>query len=329
MDRRRSLLALGSAAMALGVANLPWRRAAAEADYMPDEGFPYDDFDRLPKTRLSIGGGTINVAFAPGRVTLAKPKIFDWIRHAATAVLTYYGHFPVASVRILIVPVDGGGVQGGTTWGYDGAAIRMLVGSECDVDDLARDWMMTHEMVHTALPSMAPRHNWLSEGLAVYVEPVARVQAGFLTPHSIWADMVRDMPKGLPRVGDEGLDNTPTWGRTYWGGALFCLLCDLDIRRATKSKLGLQDAMRGVQTAGGSHEVDWPIRRILATADKAVGLTVMSDLYERMRAHPVSVDLPALWKSLGIEVSDVGLTFRDDAPLAAERIAITRKPVAG
>ena len=55
----------------------------------------------------------------------------------------------MSSVRVLIVPTDGGGVQGGTTWGYRGAAIRMLVGSDCDSDDLDRDWMMTHEFVHT------------------------------------------------------------------------------------------------------------------------------------------------------------------------------------
>ena len=303
-----------------------WRPAAAQSAFLPEEGFPYEAFDRLRATHLSIGGGTITIAFAPGRIALAKPTLFEWIRHAAIAVSTYYGQLPVRSVRLLIVPVAGSGVRGGTTWGYRGAAIRMLLGSDADADDLDRDWMMTHEMVHTALPGMPPRFNWLSEGLAVYVEPIARVQAGFLTPRSIWADMVRDMPKGLPRVNDEGLDNTPTWGRTYWGGALFCLLCDLDIRRATQNRLGLQGAMRGVQAAGGNHTVDWPIRRILATADKAVGLNAMTALYERMRARPERVDLDALWTTLGIEMTEAGLVFHDDAPLAAARIAITRPP---
>jgi hypothetical protein len=32
---------------------------------------------------------------------------------------------------------------------------------------------------------------------------------------------------------------------------------------------------------------------------------------------------------LGLEVTDAGLVFHDDAPLAAERIAITRKPAPG
>src|SRR6185437_15110433 len=111
--------------------------------------------------------------------------------------------------------------NGGTTWGYHGAAIRIPLGRDSTEDVLQRDWVMVHEMVHTALPDMPDRYAWLSEGLAVYVEPVARVQAGDLSAREIWQAMMRDMPKGLPQAGDQGLDNTPTWGRRYWGGAMF------------------------------------------------------------------------------------------------------------
>ena len=80
---------------------------------------------------------------------------------------------------------------------------------------------------------------------------------------------------------------------------------------------------------GGNHEVEWPIRTTLSLADKAVGLTVMTDLYERMRVAPVSVDLAALWTEMGIERTEAGLVFHSDAPLATERVAITTRPAAG
>ena len=327
MDRRTSLRLLGAAA---GAAVLGVKPGAAQSPFLGRMGFPYEAFDALPSTRLPIfDGAKAVVAFAPGSLALTHPQIFEWVRRAGTAVGTYYGRFPCRSVRVLVVPVDGSGVQGGTTWGYEGCAIRMLVGSDADASDLTRDWMMTHEFVHTALPDMAYQYNWLSEGLAVYVEPVARVQAGFLTSESIWADMVRDMPKGLPRSGDLGLDNTPTWGRTYWGGAIFCLLCDIGIRQHTGNRLGLQDAMRGVLAAGGNHEVEWPIHHILATADAAVGADVMLKLYERLRDNPEMIDLNGIWTSLGIERTAEGLRFHDEAPLAGARLAITRRPIAG
>jgi hypothetical protein len=299
-------------------------RAGAQSEFSRGDRMPYDAFDKLPKTDLDVPGGVIHVGFAPGDIALPQDKILDWIRMSAKAVSTYYGHFPVKSLRLLLVPVDGPRVRGGTTWGYRGAAIRIMLGRQSSEDDLRRDWVMVHEMVHTALPDMDERYNWLSEGLAVYVEPIARVQAGDLTANEIWLAMVRDMPKGLPQSGDEGLDNTDTWGRKYWGGAMFCLLADVEIRKQSHNKFGLQDAMRGVLAAGGNHEQDWPIERILSTADKAVGLDVLTRLHNEMGGKPVTPDLDTLWRDLGVTVRDAEVTFDDSAPLAAIRQAITR-----
>lgn len=99
---------------------------------------------------------------------------------------------------------------------------------------------------------------------ATYVEPIARVQVGQLTAEKIWRDMLQNMPKGLPAAGDQGLDNTHTWGRTYWGGALFYLQADVRIRERTGNRSGLQDALRAIVANGGNVEVSWDVRRTLA-----------------------------------------------------------------
>lgn len=297
---------------------------AAQSEFMRGDRMPYDAFDKLPKIDLEVGDATIHVGFAPGEMALPKAKILDWVQMSARAVSTYYGRFPVRSLRLLLVPVDGPRVRGGTTWGYRGAAIRLPIGRDAGADDLKRDWVIVHEMVHTALPDLDDRYAWLSEGLAVYVEPVARVQAGDLTAQEIWQAMMRDMPKGLPQAGDQGLDNTDTWGRKYWGGALFCLLADIEIRKRTGNRLGLQDAMRGVLAAGGNHEQeDWTLARVLSTADKAVGVEVLTRLHDEMGPKPVTPDLEALWRDLGVRMQGDTLTFDDAAPLAAIRKAIT------
>jgi hypothetical protein len=145
-----------------------------------------------------------------------------------------------------------------------------------------------------------------------------------LTAKEIWQAMIRDMPKGLPQVGDQGLDNTDTWGWKYWGGAMFCLLADIEIRKRTGNRLRLQDAMRGVIAAGGSHEVDWPIERILATADEVVGLDVLTYLHNAWGPKPVTPDLDGLWCDLGLTTRDGGVDFNNNAPLAAIRESITK-----
>jgi hypothetical protein len=303
-------------------------RADAQSEYMRGDRMPYDAFDRLPQTDLEIAGSTIHVAFAPGDIALPREKVLDWIRTSAKAVSAYYGRFPVSSLRLLLVPVEGARIRGGTTWGYRGAAIRIPLGRDSTEDVLRRDWVMVHEMVHTALPDLDERYGWLSEGLAVYVEPMARVQAGDLSARAVWQDIMRDMPKGLPESGDQGLDNTDTWGRKYWGGAMFCLLADIEIRKRTDNRLGLQDALRGVLAAGGNHERDWSLDRVLSTADKAVGVDVLTRLHNEMGPKPVIPDLAALWRDLGLKSQGESLEFDDTAPLAAIRKAIT-EPRAG
>jgi hypothetical protein len=339
MDRR-AMLALFAGAGALSLTSRAFGQAESlsepgrlnfftgrgSSSFLSGHGFPYEAFDALPETQMPVDRCVINLAFAPGALTLPRDAIEAWIGRAAKSVITYYGHFPVASVRLLVVPVEGSGVRTGTTWGYGGAAIRMLVGEHATAADLDRDWMMTHEMVHLALPDVEMRHTWLAEGLAVYIEPIARVQAGYLTPKIIWADMARDMPRGLPGRDARGLDNTRSWASFYWGGALYCLLADIGIRGDTGNRFGLQDAMRGVLAAGGNHEVEWSIQRILSIADRAVGVETMTRLYERMRGAPAMIDLPGLWRELGVEAGEGGAKFRDDAPLAPVRTAVTEKP---
>jgi hypothetical protein len=312
-------------AATLVLCGIAWFGAHAQSEFMRGDRMPYDAFDKLAKTDIEVLGGVVHVGFAPGEFALPKEKILDWVRTSARAVATYYGHFPVKSLRLLLVPVDGPRVRGGTTWGYRGAAIRVLVGRDSNEEALKRDWVLVHEMVHTALPDMEEHYNWLSEGLAVYVEPIARVQAGDLSAQEIWLAMMRDMPKGLPQAGEEGLDITDTWGRRYWGGAMFCLMADIQIRKATGNRLGLQDAMRGVLAAGGSHEVDWPIERILNTADKAVGVDVLTRLHNEWGKKPVTPDLDQLWRDLGLRSSGGSLEFDNTAPLAAIRRAITER----
>src|SRR3984893_16591878 len=138
--------------------------------------------------------------------------------------------------------------------------------------DFSHAWTLTHEMVHLAFPSVAEEHHWIEEGSATYIEPIARARAGDLTPEKVWGDLVEGLPQGLPESGDQGLDFTPTWGRTYWGGAMFCLLADVQIRERTGGRLGLDHALQGILSAGGNITVDWDLARTFAAGDRATGV---------------------------------------------------------
>lgn len=328
MNQRRlpwSLLALS----AICFAALP---LLAKADTERHSHRPPWDSTVVWSQTLHIGGSTIQMDIAPGQLSVSHQQIALWVETAARAVSQYYGRFPVPRVRVLVVPIADSGGIGGSTWGdvdeYP-AFIRMRVGARITSRELNDDWTMTHEFVHTALPSLSSDHHWLEEGLATYVEPIAREQIGALTPEYVWKETVEGMPQGEPRPGEQGLDNTHTWANTYWSGALFCMMADIQIRKATHNKEGLQDALRGILVSGGSIAVDWPIAKVIAVGDQATGTSVLADLYEKMGKQPFPpIDLEDLWKQLGIRLSGGNVEFNNQAPLAAIREAILRPAAA-
>jgi hypothetical protein len=278
------------------------------------------------KTQMKIGGAKIDVSLDSAVPEDLHKLVLDWIATAARAVTTYYTKFPVSQVTIAVEFHDGKGVNSGRAFGWEHPHISISAGRSTNAAGFADDWTMTHEMVHLAFPSVAENHHWIEEGLATYVEPIARARAGDLLPEKVWGDMVDSMAQGLPQPGDRGLDHTHTWGRTYWGGALYCLLADIDIRKRTGNRLGLEDALRGILKAGGSIQVEWPLERALQVADQAVGVPALEELYDRMKAAAFSPDLDQLWKELGVERRGENVVFDDSAPLAAIRRAITERP---
>lgn len=279
--------------------------------------------------QLAIGGATIQVDFAQGAMDLPEAAVLDHIGAAADAVTTYYGRFPVSKARILVIPAPGRhGDLHGTTWGDMGGwpgFTRIGIGEHMTAAELADDWTMTHELVHMAFPSLPDDNHWMEEGQATYIEPVARIMTGELKAQDIWRDMARDMPKGEPQgADDQGVDHTHTWARTYWGGALFCLTADVEIRRETGNRKGLQDALRAVVGAGGTIDHEWDLPRALTIGDKATGTQVLSRMYEEWKDKPVQVDLAKLWDELGVHANgEGGVELDDKAPLAGIRKAIT------
>jgi hypothetical protein len=283
---------------------------------------PYNAFDQLPQTRLRSATSDLVVAFAPGSLDLPQERVQKWIQQRADIVAAYYGRFPVDSARILVIPVSGSGVRTGTAFGWRGAALKVHVGEAATEAELAEDWILVHEMVHFAYPSLGDDHTWMTEGQATYIETVARVQAGDMSEATAWWEFAAQMRKGLPRPGDRGLDYTHTWGRTYWGGAVFCLYADVEIRKRTGNRYGLQDALRAVVAAGGVITEGWPLRQTLRIGDQAIGVSAMEELYDELRAQPGNIDLDRLWSELGIKIGSTIVTFDERAPLAAVRRAI-------
>ena len=273
---------------------------------------------------LVVQGSTLCAAIDdPERSVPSTLLLRVWIERSARIVAGYYARFPAPRLELRIHVTPGSEVHGGRTTNDSRLMIEVSVGRGATAEDLAADWVLVHEMVHLALPEIGPRHNWLAEGLATYVEGIARARFGNRAVADVWSEYRRAMPLGLPHEGEGGMDQTATWGRTYWGGALFCLQAEIDIRTETRNRIGLQTALRAILDETQGFGAERRIEEVLRIGDAATGTQVLQDLYRQSKSTPLKPDLEAWWTRLGIPNDPKTQPFDDRAPLAAIRIAIT------
>ncbi|MFA6210260.1 MAG: hypothetical protein WCT03_10040 [Candidatus Obscuribacterales bacterium] len=260
-----------------------------------------------------------------GKLNISQSDLRAYVSDAALAVGKIYGQIPVKRTVIRIEATDGHQV-GFATSTYDDEAdyglIEISMGRDTSRETLNQSWTLTHEMLHLGFPIVERSKRWLAEGIATYEEPIGRLRMGMVSAEEVWEDLVRHAPAGLPKPGDGGLNNSGSWGRTYWGGAIYCLLADIEIRQKTANKYGLEHALRGIASGGGTARSNWSARQALAAGDKSIGLDVLTKRYREMAHEPKSVDLASLWKQLGIKKVGTGIVFDDSAPLANIRKAI-------
>lgn len=311
----------GAASPAAGAGSPAEIVYGADLSDLPES--PYSVFGRFERSRLDLAGGKVDLAIVNSPLSGGNKPVSRWIAESAKVVSDYYGHFPVPHAAVIVLVEDGSDIGYATTLGNGGGSIVARIGRDTPHDRLLGSWMMTHEMLHLAFPNLPRRHRWLEEGMATYVEPVARARAGALTERDVWRSLVKGMFFARPLPGEGGLDETPTWGRTYWGGALFCLLADVRIRERTGNTRSLDHALRGILSRGGNVGARWDLQRALTAGDDATGTTVLRELHAEMGLAAVDVDLADLWARLGIRSEEGELRFDEKAPLAEIRRAIT------
>ena len=280
-------------------------------------------FGPLHVAEIPAGDTSVQLGIAAAGLKLSPAQAEAWISASAGAVASYYGgHLPARRTLVLLMPGSGESTRG-ITLGGGGPGVLVRASDLVDSTTTRQDWVVTHELLHANFPDLGRAHSWLSEGLATYLEPIARARVGLVNEARVWRDMVDGMPQGLPQAGDRGLENTRTWGRTYWGGALFCLLADVELREKTGNRYSLDDVLLAIGKTGASDQDYWPIERVLEMAERATGTQVLRELFERLAEKPGTVDLAQLFARLGVRVEGDSVAFDERAPLAKLRRAIT------
>lgn len=266
---------------------------------------------------------SIDLVFMDGEMDVRHAHVADWVRQSAVAIANYFDGYSASQSLIVVVPTVGGGVPYGRVVPGGGITMAIMLGQAATARELYGEWVLIHEMIHTASPFIYDRGTWLMEGMATYLEPVIRHRAGWKSEADVWREWLLNMNRGLDALTVTGLRNG---GSPYWGGALFLLLADIEIRRATDLRLGLGDCLRDI-LAGGNNAVErWSVGQFLGACDRLTGRPVMAEMAQRFVDGNSAVDLRALWRDLGVELRDGNIVYDDAAPLASVRRLIVRGP---
>jgi len=284
---------------------------------------PYSLFGRFRASVVRVGDASVQLAIVPGPFRAGDAVLTQWIARSTGAVHDYFGMYPFDGALYAILPRSGDSVGfGRASAGAGGGSILIDVGRDVNEAELRNDWVAVHETLHFTMPSLAREHIWAEEGLATYLEPIVRRRAGLLgADEDVWRQFFEMMPNGLPRAGDRGLDKTHTWGRTYWGGAIFWLAADVEIRKRTQNAHSIGDAVRAILRAGGNNSEMWEASRMWDEGDRATGTHVLRELADSMGSQPGTMDLAGLFRELGVSATSLD----DNAPRAALRKAITAR----
>ncbi|MBC8074031.1 MAG: hypothetical protein IAG13_37270 [Deltaproteobacteria bacterium] len=272
---------------------------------------------------ITVGGAVLDLVMEGDAPPLPVERFAEWVRSCAQMIADYFGGaLPVPGLEIAIV-VSGGGTVGFGSH-QDGRWIRVRVGRQISERTFVLDWTMVHEMLHACFPDLDDDHRWMQEGLSTYLEPIVRARAGQITHERVWERWTDNMHNGRPGLLDRGLDRTHTWGRTYWGGAVFWLVADIRLRQATAGRKSLRDVMMHLASIGANGRVDWSTAQVLEAAEAGTGSTAITEVYREQALAPGDTDLDGLFAALGVVRSQGGsITFDERAPLAAIRRAIT------
>lgn len=275
---------------------------------------------------LRYGQSTVEVRVNGDNWKVRRSDILSWVDDACRSIVLYYGRLPLKRIVITVNQTNDRGV-GFATATYseriEAGSIKVNLGRHTHPADLKNTWTLTHEMVHLTFPLVHKKYNWLAEGIATYVEPIGRMRAGLVSQEQVWEDLMDGLPNGQPQSGDQGLNNTHTWGRTYWGGALYCLVADVELRKETGNKYGLENALRGIMLSGGTAQSDiLEAGPILELGDRSTKTTALTRLYNQMKDRPLTINLPQLFRQLGVYRVNGKVRFNETAPLAYIRKSI-------
>lgn len=230
-------------------------------------------------------GARWEVVLLAGDLLASDERIERWIQEAAQEAARLGAGSPRERVAIVLVPTPSGEpAPFGRVLYSEPRSAAIYVGQRAPERSFAGDWLATHELMHTLHPRFDGQPRWLSEGIAAYYQCLAPIRSGRERPEVLWRVLAQGVATGQTEALGRSLQEVakamhtlPAYSAVYWGGALLALEVDLEIRRATEGKRGLEHVLAALRPRGSV-----TLREFGRSVDALAGVAIWEQI---RRAH--------------------------------------------
>lgn len=292
----------------------------ADGTYVLDERafrfIAYAAFGRFETRPVPVAGGCLHLTILGEGVQMGPDALTRSLSRGASAASMLMGRFPKRQAGLLVVPTP---FSTSSPFGLVGRGtmptIAILVGERATEERLTRAWVPVHEFSHLAVPFIARRDAWLSEGLATYYQEVLRARGGLLSPEEAWTNLVdgfrRGQHDGTGRtLAEESRDMraTAAYRRVYWAGAAIALMADVEMRTRSGGRRSLDEGIRRLHECCARKMAPLSAEEAMHHIDRG-GPPIFSSIARRMLGSRDFPDLSSTFEALGITLNAEGITL--------------------
>lgn len=291
---------------------------------------------RLP---VEVPGSVVEASLVGPKTRASARALTAWVARSAQLVATFNGgKMPFARTHLILVPIAGNSDSGvfGTTLRWGHGSIVLYLGADAEDAAFTGDWVAPHELFHLSNPYLWRRIPWFTEGFTTYFGDVIRARGGTRTPTDMWDNILSGFEHACDSQSLAGLRTASgqmrvlhNYLRVYWGGACAAFVMDVALRSHTNNAQTLDSwylALRKRSVEDGPLTEDEIVTAFHAPFPKGHWAHAWVDAALDRRG---SMDMPQLYKRLGILRDGEDIKLLDAAPWANVRRAIMGEPPTG
>ncbi len=177
--------------------------------------------------------------------------------------------------------------------------VNFHVNPEFSSEALRADWTAYHELSHLLIPYLGRQHSWFAEGFASYMQYQVMQAVGVLTEAQMRARYQERIGRAERRYDLDHMPFTeaaPTlramrqYPTMYWGGAVYFLRVDRELRERNKSVVqAVRDFVKCCRSSPRG------LNSLVATLDRLSDGQAFRHELDQIRTEPGFPDDSAVW----------------------------------